>query len=65
MASATSTTAPGNPFGNPTPGGSGMMIHPVAAAVPAIVQIDQKKVPVFLGESGKDSLTVREWIRRV
>ena len=42
-----------------------MMIHPVAAAAPAIVQIDQKKVPVFLGELGKDSLTVREWIRRV
>lgn len=30
-----------------------------------IVQFDQKKVPVYHGEPGKDTITVREWIRRM
>jgi hypothetical protein len=68
--SPTSTTAPVDPYANPTPGGSGgaaaANIAPLALP-PAgqIIQIDQKKVPVFHGEPGKDGIDIREWIRRI
>jgi hypothetical protein len=67
MASPTSTTAPVDPYANPTPGGSGGAAPIIAPLAPAqagqIIQIDQKKVPVFHGEPGKDGIDIREWIR--
>jgi hypothetical protein len=72
MASPTSTTASANPYANPTPGGSGgaaaaaQIIAPVAPGQPGpIIQIDQKKVPIFCGEPGKDGIDIREWTRRI
>jgi hypothetical protein len=69
MASPTSTTAPVDPYANPTPGGSGGAAPIIAPLAPAqagqIIQIDQKKVPVFHGEPGKDGIDIREWIRRI
>ena len=63
MASPTSTTAP-----NPIPGssGAGFAVAPVAAAAQnPMMQIDQKKVPVFHGEPDKDSLTIVHWCARI
>ena len=71
MASPTSTTAPVNPYANPTPGGSGgaaaaQILAPVNVGQGGpIIQIDQKKVPIFHGEPGKDGIEVREWTRRI
>jgi hypothetical protein len=51
------------------PGGSGTgaIAAPVAPVVhmPPIVQFDQKKVPTFWFEEGKDGLSIAEWIKRV
>ena len=59
MSSPTSTSAP-----NPIPGtsGGGIAIAPVAAAAQnPVMQIDQKKVPVFHAEADKDLMTVVNW----
>ena len=63
MSSPTSTSAP-----NPLPGtsGGGFPIAPVAiAAQNPVMQINQKKVPVFHAEPDKDSLTVIHWCARI
>ena len=59
MASPTFTSAP-----NPIPGtsGGGIAVAPLAAtAQNPVMQIDQRKVPVFHAEKDKDSLTVFNW----
>ena len=63
MSSPTSTSTP-----NQIPGtsGGGIAIAPVAAvAQNPVMQIDQKKVPVFHAEADKDSLTVFNWCDRI
>src|SRR5574343_207068 len=67
---STGSHTPENPIGYGPPGGSGLNV-PVAAPVgPAaqpgnIVQYDQKKVPTFFAKPEKDTLTIREWIKRL
>ena len=59
MSSPTSTSAP-----NPIPGtsGGGLNVARVAAAGQnPVMQIDQRKVPVFHAEKDKDSLTIFDW----
>ena len=59
MSSRTSTSAP-----YPIPGTSGgaAAIAPVAAAAHnPVMQINQRKVPVFHAEKDKDSLTIFDW----
>jgi hypothetical protein len=71
IASPSSTTAPVNPYANPAPGGSGgaAAAHILAPVNPGqagpIIQIDEKKVPIFHGEPGRDGIEVREWTRRI
>ena len=61
MSSPTSTSAP-----NLIPGTSGLAIAPIAAAAQnPVMQIDQKKVPVFHAKPDKDSLTVIHWGARI
>ena len=61
MSSPTSTSV-----SNPIPGTSGKAIAPIAAAAQnPVLQIDQKKVPVFCAELDKDSLTVIHWCARI
>ena len=63
MSSPTSTSAP-----NPIPGtsGGGIAVAPVAAAAQnPVMQIDQRKVPVFHAKKDKESLTVFDWCDRI
>ena len=61
MSSPTSTSAP-----NLIRGTSGLAVDPVAAAAQnPVMQIDQKKVPVFHAKPDKDYLTVIHWCARI
>ena len=37
----------------------------IATQAGPVIQLDQKKVPVFHGEPSKDTLTVQEWAKRI
>ena len=65
MSNPTASTSNGNPA-NAAAAAAAHQIMPVAVN-PAnpVIQIDQKKVPVFYGEKDKDSLTVLNWCRRI
>ena len=63
MSSLTSTSAP-----NPIPGISGgaAALTPVAAASQnPVIQINQRKVPVFHAKKDKDSLNIFSWCDRI
>ena len=64
MSNPTASTSNGNAAN--AAAAAAHQIMPVAAN-PAnpVIQIDQKKVPVFYGEKDKDSLTVLNWCRRM
>ena len=63
MSSPTSTSPP-----NPIPGTSGgaAAVAPVAAnAQNPVMQINQRKVPVFRAEKDKDTLTAFDWCKHI
>ena len=63
MSSPISTSAP-NPIPG-TSGGAGAIASVAAAAQNPVMQIDQRKIPVFHSKKDKDSLTIFDWCDRV
>ena len=63
MSSPTSSSAP-NPI--PVSSGGAAAVAPIAAvAQNPVMQINQRKVPLFHAEKDKDSLTILDWCDRI